>query len=334
MSDTRGTVGFMESLFWMGGRLATNLEEISHDLSSLTRPGFWVVIGTFENEWTLARFAAVVDAPFPNDEGQWISIDPQSWRSSLDSDSYCDYVIKIKDHIADGAVYQVNACRILSAPNRSNKNLATLFARILNHNPAPFASYIRLPSIEIASASPERFLSVENGVLLSSPIKGTSATENFLEKDHAENLMIVDLIRNDMSSTARIGSVSTPRLLATEKHPGLFHLVSDVRSEMREDRNIAEVLSAMMPPGSVSGAPKSTALRVIRENEGVRGPYCGAIGWVEGPRAELSVGIRTFWQSDDQLNFGTGAGITWGSDPEEEWKETELKAHTLIGLTR
>ena len=334
MSDTSGTVGDMESLFWMGGRLATNLEEISHDLSSLERPGFWAVIGTFENNWTLARFATVINSPFPNHGEQWIPIEPQSWRSSLDANSYCEYVIKIKDHIAAGDVYQVNACRILSAPNRSNKNLAALFARILSENPAPFASYIRLPSLEIASASPERFLSVENGVLLSSPIKGTSATDIFLEKDHAENLMIVDLIRNDMSSTARIGSVTTPRLLATEKHPGLYHLVSDVRSELREDRTIADVLRSMMPPGSVSGAPKSAALRIIKENEEVRGAYCGAIGWVAGERAELSVGIRTFWQTDDQLNFGTGAGITWGSNPKQEWEETELKAHTLIGLTR
>ena len=334
MRNTSGNVGVMESLFWMGGRLATNLEEISHDLSSVNKPGFWAVIGTFENQWTLARFATVVDAPFLEHRSKWISIDPHSWRSSHDTDSYCEYVKTIRNHIAAGDVYQVNACRILSAPNHSNRDLSALVSRILSHNPAPFASYIKLPSLEIASASPERFLSVEDGVVLSSPIKGTSASENFLPKDHAENLMIVDLIRNDMSSTARIGTVSTPRLLATEKHPGLYHLVSDVRSELRDDRNIADLLIAMMPPGSVSGAPKSSALRIIADNEGERGPYCGAIGWVEGNRAELSVGIRTFWQSDAQLHFGTGAGITWGSDPLQEWEETELKARRLIGLTR
>ena len=144
--------------------------------------------------------------------------------------------------------------------------------------------------------------------------------------------MIVDLIRNDMSSTARVGSVSTPRLLATEEHPGLFHLVSDVRSEIRDGSSIVDVLRSMMPPGSVSGAPKSSALRIIKENEGARGPYCGTIGWVEGNRAELSVGIRTFWQTESELKFGTGAGITWGSDPMQEWEETELKARKLIGL--
>ena len=145
--------------------------------------------------------------------------------------------------------------------------------------------------------------------------------------------MIVDLIRNDMSSTARVGSVTTPRLLATEKHPGLFHLVSDVRSEIADGKDIVNLLSSMMPPGSVSGAPKSSALSIIQVNEGKRGPYCGALGWVEGSRAEIAVGIRTFWQGDDGiLNFGTGAGITWGSDPNQEWEETELKARRLIGL--
>ena len=332
MSETRGNVRFMDSLFWMGGRLATNLEEISHDLSSLLKPGFWAVLGTFENAWTLARFATVVDAPFPEEKTEWRPITTESWKSSLDSDSYCHYVSKIRNHIADGDVYQVNACRILSAPNGLNKDLKPLMRKILRENPAPFASYLQLPSIEIASASPERFISIANRVLTSSPIKGTSASENFLEKDRAENLMIVDLIRNDMSTTARIGSVTTPRLLATEKHPGLFHLVSDVRSELRDGCSIADVLHAMMPPGSVSGAPKSSALRIIESNEGKRGPYCGALGWVQGDCAELAVGIRTFWQSNDLLNFGTGAGITWGSDPILEWEETELKARKLIGI--
>jgi para-aminobenzoate synthetase component 1 len=112
-------------------------------------------------------------------------------------------------------------------------------------------------------------------------------------------------------------------------------LVSDVRAELDEKLDVVDLLKAMMPPGSVSGAPKSSALKIISENEGERGPYCGAIGWVENGHAELAVGIRTFWQgSDNYLRFGTGAGITWGSDPELEWEETELKARRLIGLAQ
>jgi para-aminobenzoate synthetase component 1 len=147
--------------------------------------------------------------------------------------------------------------------------------------------------------------------------------------------MIVDLIRNDLSKVAKIGSVTTPRLLATESHPGLFHLVSDVRAELSEGKDLVDLLLAMSPPGSVSGAPKSSALKIIKENESPRGPYCGVIGFSDGNRAELAVGIRIFWQGEDQiLRFGTGAGITWGSDSELEWEETELKARKLIGLTR
>ena len=323
----------MEPAFWMGGRVATDLVEISHDLADVRKEGFWAIVGTFENEWTLARFAKVEDADFFDHGSDWIPLEMESWSSSLSQDEYCGYVERIREHISAGDVYQVNACRILKAQQTKNLSLSGLMRKIMQQNPAPFASYLKLPGIEIASASPERFLSVSNNVALSSPIKGTSSTDTFLEKDRAENLMIVDLIRNDMSSSARVGSVTTPRLLATEKHPGLFHLVSDVRSEIADGKDIVNLLSSMMPPGSVSGAPKSSALSIIQVNEGKRGPYCGALGWVEGSRAEIAVGIRTFWQGDDGiLNFGTGAGITWGSDPNQEWEETELKARRLIGL--
>ena len=323
----------MEPALWLGGRLATDLVEISHNLADVRKKGFWAIVGTFENEWTVARFAKVVDADFFDYETDWIPLNKESWSSSLNQEEYCHYVDRIRDHISSGDVYQVNACRILQAPQKANPNLCGLMRKILRDNPAPFAAYFKLPGLEIASASPERFLSVANNVAVSSPIKGTSPTDTFLEKDRAENLMIVDLIRNDMSSTARVGSVSTPRLLATEKHPGLFHLVSDVRSEIADGKDIVNLLSAMMPPGSVSGAPKSSALSIIQQNEGKRGPYCGALGWIDGARAEIAVGIRTFWQGNDGiLNFGTGAGITWGSDPIQEWEETELKARRLIGL--
>jgi para-aminobenzoate synthetase component 1 len=325
----------MEPCFWMGGRLATGLERISHDISSLREPGFWAVVGTFENSWTLAKFRDVYEMPLPKLETEWQGIQLSSWESSHDKRAYKLYVEGIKESISKGDVYQVNACRTLKARDPANRTLLPLAHRIQENNPAPFASYLSLPELEIASASPERFVELKNGMVLSSPIKGTSATEEFLEKDHAENLMIVDLIRNDIGRVARVGSISTPRLLSTEPHPGLFHLVSDVRAELDERFDVVDLLQSMMPPGSVSGAPKSSALKIIAENEGARGPYCGAIGWVEDGRAELAVGIRTFWQGfDSYLRFGTGAGITWGSDPELEWEETELKAHRLIGLTQ
>jgi para-aminobenzoate synthetase component 1 len=325
----------MQPLFWMGTHLASELVETSNDLKSLRKPGFWVVLGSFEGKWRLARFAKVEQRNLPRAKSSWNAISDSSWQSTLDKGAYCSYVERIREKIAAGEVYQVNACRVLSANNKLNPSLLPLTEKILKENPAEFAAYLNLGDIQVASASPERFISLKDGVAISSPIKGTSATEEFLEKDRAENLMIVDLIRNDLSKVAKIGSVTTPRLLATEAHPGLFHLVSDVRAELSQGKDLVDLLLAMSPPGSVSGAPKSSALKIIEENESARGPYCGVIGFSDGSRAELAVGIRIFWQGDDQiLRFGTGAGITWGSDSELEWEETELKARKLIGLTR
>jgi len=316
----------------MGGRLATGLEKVSIDLSSLREGGFWAIVGTFESNWILAKFREVQCADLPKSES-WQPVPLDSWQSTANEEQYVQYVNAIKEHIAMGDVYQVNACRILNAIDSKNPSLLPLANAIQNSNPAPFASYLSLPGLEIASASPERFLSLSNGTIMSSPIKGTSASEEFLAKDEAENLMIVDLIRNDIGAVAKTGTVTTPRLLDTEAHPGLFHLVSDVQGEIAENLDFVDVLENMMPPGSVSGAPKSSALQIIEKYEGQRGPYCGAIGWYDGNCAQIAVGIRTFWRGDDQvLKFGTGAGITWDSDPHMEWQETELKARRLINI--
>ena len=161
-----------------------------------------------------------------------------------------------------------------------------------------------------------------------------------LDKDLAENVMITDLVRNDLSHVAEPGSVAVPELLGEHAHPGLTHLQSTVTARLGADHHWTPALwpalfDGTFPPGSVSGAPKSAALSIIvREESAQRGPYCGAIGWIDADaqRAELAVGIRTFWWKADTLHFGTGAGITWGSDPEGEWEETELKASRLIAL--
>jgi para-aminobenzoate synthetase component 1 len=209
----------------------------------------------------------------------------------------------------------------------------------------------------VVSASPELFLRREGEAIASSPIKGTGRTEaDLLPKDTAENVMIVDLVRNDLARVARTGSVTVTELCAVEKHPGLVHLVSTVAARLRPGVTWRQLLAAAFPPGSVSGAPKLSALRIIAELETApRGPYCGAVGWVDnrGGReecsAQLAVGIRTFWIESGEsgkpgerggsgengpatLKFGTGAGITWGSDPLGEWRETELKAARLIAL--
>ncbi len=322
-----------DSSFWMNGLLANNPLEISHDPADLDRPGFWAVLATFEGQWTCIRFGEVVAAPFPPHEWEPV-VEP--WVSNFNQESYIAYVERIRQDIALGEVYQVNACRLLSAKHVGT--LAGLFAEIQRQHRAPFAAYFKSPDIEIASASPELFLKVEaldnHRYATSSPIKGTSRTANFGLKDSAENIMIVDLIRNDLSQICVPGSVEVPRLLATEEHPGLFHLVSDVKGRLQPDTGWSAIARAMLPAGSISGAPKSSALRMIQEEElDARGPYCGVIGWVNGKEALLSVGIRLFWKSDEHhIHFGTGAGITWASEPSDEWAETELKAARLVDI--
>ena len=317
------------SLFWMSGRLATDLVEVSHDPSCLDDGGFWAVSTTFENEFTAARFATVVNAPFPTTP--WIPL-KGAWSSSLSAEQYMAYVERIRNSVADGWVYQVNACRRLTHPG-DGQSLRGLFSQILENNPAPWASYFEIPELMIASASPELFLSRNGSTVKSSPIKGTqhNNVQNFGAKDQAENVMIVDLMRNDLGQICKSGTVEVPRLLSSEEHPGLQHLVSDVQGELLDDISWSKILSALSPPGSVSGAPKSSATQVIGANEIARGPYCGALGWVEGNQAVLSVAIRTFWK-DQGINFGTGAGITWGSRADAEWEETQLKARRLISI--
>jgi len=317
------------SLFWMGGRLATDLVEVSHDPVCLEDGGFWAVSTTFENHFTAAKFATVVEAPFPNTP--WIPL-KGTWSSSLKADEYIEYVERIRNAVAEGWVYQVNACRRLTHPGDSQP-MRGLFSEILKNNPAPWASYFEIPNLMIASASPELFLSRKGSTIKSSPIKGTQPTnsQEFSAKDQAENVMIVDLMRNDLGQICKSGTVEVPRLLSSEEHPGLQHLVSDVQGELLDNISWSEIFAALSPPGSVSGAPKSSATQVISENEIARGPYCGALGWVQGDQAILSVAIRTFWK-DSQLNFGTGAGITWASDATAEWEETQLKARRLISI--
>ena len=319
----------IDASFWMGNRLATNCIEISNDPASLNKPGFWAVVNTFEGEWTCARFENVIDAPLP--QFAWQPVTDQ-WHSSLNQDQYESSVELIKEKIAQGEIYQVNLCRVLTT--QCDQPLLGLAGRLQEANPAPYASYLKLPNLEIASASPELFLERSGKRIKSTPIKGTATTASFGEKDKAENVMIVDLMRNDFGSICESGSVDVPRLLATEEHPGLFHLVSDVVGNLRSDIKWEDISDHLLPAGSISGAPKSSALKTIAQIEQIsRGPYCGVIGWVDGDKALLSVGIRIFWsENDGKIHFGTGAGITWQSDPNQEWEETQLKAKRLTAI--
>ncbi len=327
-----------EPLFSGGGLLARGLLDLTDDPAALDSGGFWAVLASFEGALTCAKFADV--RPGTPDPAPWRGPLREDWTSTLDRAGYVGAVEAIRTRIASGEVYQANLCRILSAPlpDPDRANVAGLAALLAAGNPAPYAGLLRLPKdgVHVASASPELFLRRAGRVVESGPIKGTGrGRADLQDKDRAENVMIVDLVRNDLSRVCATGSVTVPALCAVEQHPGLVHLVSTVRGELRPDAGWADLLGATFPPGSVTGAPKLAALDVIADYEPVpRGPYCGALGWVDADAGTgcLAVGIRTFWREGDVLRFGTGAGITWASDPAAEWAETELKADRLLSL--
>jgi len=317
--------------FWMGGLLARDLIEVSSDPRCLADGDFWAISTTYEGEFRAANFKTITNEPFPTASTTARVIG--KWESSTSESEYIKYVEKIREEIASGGVYQVNACRRLSVKSSATLDLA--FVNILKSNPAPFASYLRFTDMEIASASPELFLTRDGDHIKTSPIKGTkrSASEKFGSKDRAENVMIVDLMRNDLGQICIPGSIAVPDLLRDEDHPGLSHLVSDVTGQLRSGITWAEIFTALLPAGSISGAPKSAAKRIISELEPTaRSTYCGVLGWVHGDQAVLSVAIRTFWRESEFIHFGTGAGITWSSDARAEWEETQLKAERLISI--
>ena len=350
------------------GRGAVETVDLTLDPGALDAGGTWFVVADFEGPVRAWRFAHVEQGEPGHEPAPWHGPAPTAWQTSLDEDAYRAAVATVREHVRQGSVYQANICRILSAPFQptvGEPSAVALAQRLAAGNPAPYEGVVHVPAatgldpVWVVTASPELFLRMERTAgpdgaarttVTSAPIKGTATTPaGLLAKDRAENVMITDLVRNDLQRVCAPGSVEVTSLLAVEEHPGLAHLVSTVVGTLLPAVTgppgpWAPLLAATFPPASVSGAPKSAALRIIRELEPVpRGPYCGAVGWIDADAgtAELAVGIRTFWWTADsphvadggpRLHFGTGAGITWGSDPETEWRETELKAHRLIAL--
>ena len=270
---------------------------------------------------------------------------PSSVTSNFTRGHYEAGVARIRDYIAAGDVYQVNLAQrfrtaFAGAP-------LELYRRLRARSPAPFGAYLSLGDLSIASISPERFLRLDAATREAEarPIKGTrprgatpaedAALAEALtasEKDRAENVMIVDLLRNDLGKVCRPGSVRVPELYALESHPTVHHLVSTVTGVLADRADAFDLLRAAFPGGSVTGAPKIRAMEIIAELERApRGVYCGAIGYVSATGAmDLSIPIRTIVMHDVTASFHAGAGIVWDSDPAAEYDETLAKARALI----
>jgi para-aminobenzoate synthetase component 1 len=283
------------------------------------------------------RLQSLVDSARPP-----TSVEPCGRPTSSSSrPAYEEGVREIIELIEAGDCYQVNLTRRITWPGAPDP--ISLSASVRCANPAPHESVLVLPRrdgspIALVSASPERFLSWRATQLETRPIKGTATAAAGLRasaKDRAENVMIVDLARNDLGRCCEFGSVHVPALCAVERHPGLYHLVSTVRGRRRADLGPSDVIRAAFPPASVTGAPKPRVLQAIEDLEACRrGVYCGAIGWIDTERdqGDLAVAIRTFTIADGQTHLGTGAGIVADSDPTQEWRETQLKVARLARL--
>lgn len=321
-----------------GHEYAYDLVELSHSIESVQNGGRWAVVIPFSGQPVFARFESWETGPREATVGSWVGVDSSTWTTSMDSEMYERAVEATRSAISKGDVYQVNICRIRSNGCDPDSDIMALDALLAVGNLAPYAGALRIPEIgmHIACSSPELYLSRDGFELASKPIKGTATNASeLLEKDRAENIMIVDLVRNDFSRCCVVGSVKAVDLLEVQEHPGLVHLVSTVQGEIAQDVGWPNIIESTFPPGSIAGAPKIAALDIINSLElENRGPYCGAFGWIDTDQqtAQLAVAIRTFWVDGDLLKFGTGAGITWGSDPRTEWEETQLKARHLSSI--
>jgi para-aminobenzoate synthetase component 1 len=268
-------------------------------------------------------------------------------RSGLDRGAYEAGVEAVRQFIADGEIYQANLTRRLEAPFRADP--WPLYRRLRTGDPALFAAYVDLGANPltgapraILSASPEPFLSVSSdGVVATNPIKGTRPRGRDREddrrlarellasaKDRAENVMIVDVLRNDLGRVCVPGSVRVPRLCRLERTAAVQHLVSTVTGQLQPGRDAFDLLAASFPGGSITGAPKIRAMELLERLEPVRrGPYTGIAGWL-GPDGAMatSILIRTFVADGERLSLHVGGGITWRSEPSAEWDETVAKA--------
>jgi para-aminobenzoate synthetase component 1 len=268
-------------------------------------------------------------------------------RSSLNRSDYDLAFARIRRYIVDGDCYQVNLAQRFETQACGDAWSAYRTLRALS--PAPHAAYLNLPFAQILSVSPERFLQVRKRHVETRPIKGTRprADDRQLDaervrelaesgKDRAENLMIVDLLRNDLAKNCSLGSVHVPRLFAVESFADVHHLVSTVRGELAAGRDALDLLRGCFPGGSITGAPKLRAMQIIEELERYRrGVYCGSIGYLGYDGAmDTSIAIRTLVYRAGVARYWAGGGIVADSVAADEYQETLDKAHCFFDLIR
>ncbi|ATY77597.1 aminodeoxychorismate synthase, component I [Aeromonas veronii] len=266
-----------------------------------------------------------------------------SWQSNMSRAEYGEKFARIQAYLAAGDCYQINLTQRFSAPYQGDEWQA--YCLLATANKAPFSAFIRLPDSALLSLSPERFLLLDGRHIETKPIKGTRprhpdpATDRQVarelaqaDKDRSENLMIVDLLRNDIGRVSRPGSVSVPHLFAVESFPAVHHLVSTIHGELDERWQGVDLLRACFPGGSITGAPKIRAMEIIEELEPQRrNAYCGSIGYLsQHGRMDTSICIRTLIAEAGRLHCWAGGGIIADSDADSEYQETYDKVARIL----
>ena len=267
------------------------------------------------------------------------------WQGNMNKQQYVDKLHQIHQYLLAGDCYQVNMAQRFSAKYQGSAWQGYL--KLRNSNKAPFSAYIQLPEQAVLSISPERFLSLKDNRVQTKPIKGTrprakdqqqdqrniKALQNS-QKDQAENLMIVDLLRNDISRTCKAGSVDVPELFAIESFAAVHHLVSTVTGELAEDHSALDLIKNAFPGGSITGAPKIRAMEIIDELEpNRRNIYCGSIGYLGiNQDMDTSICIRTLLCENDTLYCWAGGGIVVDSEAESEYQECFDKVSKILPI--
>ena len=290
-------------------------------------------------EERLEHIGDILRRPAPPSHTSEPSHEAASIESSFSRDAYLRAVDTAKEYIVRGDVYQVNISQRFVGSLTCEP--WELYLRLRQVNPAPFAAYLHYPEVTVLSASPEEYLRLEGHAIETRPMKGTrprgrtpgedrrmAAELLASEKDRAENVMIVDLMRSDLGKVCTVGSIHVPRLFTVEKHPTVFQMVSTVQGQTRADVDAVDVLKACFPGGSVTGAPKIRAMEIIDELEPTqRSVYCGAIGYIGFNGSMLtSIPIRILLAKGENVYFQVGGGIVADSDPWAEYQETLDKA--------
>jgi len=287
---------------------------------------------------------------FSMEDSKQIISTPVTIQNKIDKEEYISIIQKLKEHILRGDCYEINFCQEFFA-NNARIDLLTVYKNLSKISPNPFSALYKLDDKYLICASPERFLKKQGNKILSQPIKGTSkrmidksrddeSKKDLLlsSKDRSENVMIVDLVRNDLAKICREGTVKVNELFGIYSFPQVHQMISTISGELEENISFSKIIRATFPMGSMTGTPKKKVLELIEQYEKTkRGIFSGAVGYID-PKGnfDFNVVIRSIMynETNQYLAFQTGSGITYYSDPEKEWEECLLKAEAIMKVLR